>query len=119
MRNKLLPVTGLIILFFLFSGVGIGFARMDGVPGKPAQEDSTQVHDFRLATGKSDGTRPALLQDNEKGTEKPESNEEPGPLVPGKDTNRPKAPAESGPLTPFKPSEEIRADQAVDFPYDI
>ena len=119
MRNKRLPVPGLIILFFLYSGVGLGFADVDGASGKSVQEDRTQVHDSRLATGKSEATRPALLQDNGKGTEKPDSNEEPGPSVPGKDTNRPKAPAESGPLTPFTPSEEIRADQAVDFPYDI
>lgn len=31
----------------------------------------------------------------------------------------PSKPAEVKPVEPFEPSEKIRADQAVDFPYDI
>ena len=96
MRNKLLPVSGMIILFSLFSIVSMGFSGTDGFHGKPV-----------------------LLQEAEDGAEKAESTTEPGPAEPDKDKARPKAPGESGPLTPFKPSEEIRADQAVDFPYDI
>ncbi len=119
MRNKLLHISGMVILFSLFSSLSMGFSEMDGFHGQPDLNDRAQLHGYGRATAKLKVELPALLQDAEEGAEKSESTTEPGPAEPDKDTTRPKAPGESGTLTPFKPSEEIRADQAVDFPYDI
>jgi hypothetical protein len=119
MRNNPLHIFGLIILFFLFSNLSTGFAGIDGGRTKSVQDDRTQHHDAGRAIGHSDAAIPVLLQNTDKGTEKSESNAEPGSSAPDQSTTRPKVPGKSDELTPFKPSEEIEADQAVDFPYDI
>ena len=55
---------------------------------------------------------PILLAENEETTAGDNAQGAPG-------TNDPSAKSESDPLKPFNPSEEIAAEQAVDFPVDI
>ena len=50
------------------------------------------------------------------GTQEVESDAEPSPEI---DNEVPSAKSKSAPLKPFRPSEEIAAEQAVDFPVDI
>ena len=68
--------------------------------------------------------KPMMLAENEKntagqtaaGTKDPESEAQSGPETDDKEQpNEPK----TAPLKPFRPSEEIAAEQAVDFPVDI
>ena len=64
-----------------------------------ADNHSTDEETNRTGTPPGDGAGEKNAADNEKETKKENNN--------------------TKPLQPFKPSEEVKADQAVDFPYDI
>jgi hypothetical protein len=79
---------------------------------------------FRPAGNTAEHRRLLLAENDEKAKKQelsdPTQNQEPeqkSNLKTGPETSVPKK--EEAPLTPFVPSEEIKADQAVDFPYDI
>ena len=65
------------------------------------------------------GDRPAALQQDGSDANRPPSDVKPGTPLQNQAPRKPKAPGASDDLEPFKPSEEIEADRAVDFPYDI
>ena len=80
-----------------------------------------------IITSAKAGLTPMILAENEKSTAGdkaktaagngvPEKEPKSGPEVDSKD---PSTKSETAPLKSFKPSEEIAAEQAVDFPVDI
>jgi len=62
---------------------------------------------------------PILVQQDAGDSQQSPPEVKPDPAPSDKKTKPPKEPAASDPLKPFTPSEEIKVDQAVDFPYDI
>jgi hypothetical protein len=64
------------------------------------------------------GDRPVALEQDGGGVQPP-PDAKPDTPPSNQEPRKPKAPEASGDFKPFKPSEEIEADQSVDFPYDI
>jgi hypothetical protein len=87
--------------------------------------EATALPEIRLTT--LAGLKPMMLAENQKSIagdngrtavdeDDPQKKPEPGAEADNKDASAKSDPA---PLKPFKPSEEIAAEQAVDFPVDI
>jgi hypothetical protein len=107
-----------ISIFILIAPMTLGVHPM--VP-----MDNTALPEI-MSTAKA-RLKPVMLAENKKsaagnnaqttaGADGPEKEPESGPEADNKD---PSAKSETAPLKSFKPSEEIAAEQAVDFPVDI
>jgi hypothetical protein len=84
-----------------------GFAD---APAFPPREDMQQRVGYRLALKAPDGGGAGMVEEKSS----------PNPPVSQQRGMQPVAPEKTGPpLPPSKPSEQIPADQAVDFPADI
>lgn len=100
-NKKHLPVFQIMMLVLIWSQCLAG-----NIPHLPAITD--------LPGG---GAGAAVMQEGGNGTKPPRVAAPDTP--PEAPVQSPKTPAAQDTLEPFKPSEEIEADQAVDFPYDI
>jgi hypothetical protein len=109
-------ITGLLILMSAPAAAG----RIPLAPNMPA-EGIKSIHPIDL------NFNPIFLVDNESGTAGSESQptngiKEQAPSSEAADqgkSGKNSDDADSKPIKPFKPSEEIAAEQAVDFPVDI
>ena len=107
-----------VSLFIITAPMAQGMA-----PIAPA-ENSARTESMPSTTVRQ---KPMMLAENEENTAGDKSQTATGikdqasepESAPGTDKKDPSAKSKTAPLKPFKPSEEIAAEQAVDFPVDI
>ncbi|MBT8368355.1 MAG: hypothetical protein KJP23_26985 [Deltaproteobacteria bacterium] len=107
-----------IFLFFMSTPATPG--RSPFAPDTPA-ERTKSIHPFefnRKSIVVAENEREAPGSGSQTTNENKDQASEPGTEVKKNSRNNSKN-AETKPLKPFKPSEEIAAEQAVDFPVDI
>jgi hypothetical protein len=115
--NKRIPAL-VVAIFIMTAPVAQGMCP-------PAPGENPARREIRLST--TVWQKPIMLAQNEKDTagDKDRTATATGDRVPetesgsATDPKDPSAKSKAAPLKPFKPSEEIAAEQAVDFPVDI
>jgi len=115
-KKIIFVITGLLFLMRVPATPG----RIHLTPEEPT-EGTVSIHIFELnrnAIFLAENESEAAENESPSTTEKKEQSSESGAAVKENSSNSVND-AETDPIKPFKPSEEIAAEQAVDFPVDI
>ena len=111
-QSRKIISTSLVLTFITITPMTVGMRPVNQVDIIPAA--NTRSHLTILAENDRSAAREKAQTENDDRTQEIETE-----TAPGTDGKDPSAKSKTAPLKSFRPSEEIAAEQAVDFPVDI